>query len=165
MGDSIKMKIRAGQEALAAAVADVERTLIEALEAATQIVKFKVMDLTPRWHGGLVQGIKSEVKGREGRVYGEGVVMKVHEVNATWTRMPPHVAIKAWVSGKLGIGEPDADRIAWAIQKKILRRGLTLPNKEGRGQMFRRTYQIVKSTNLHWQAFMAKMRQLERRTA
>lgn len=163
--DSIRMRIRAGQEALRSALADIERTLSEALLAATNVVKFKVMDLTPRYLGGLVQGIKSEVKGREARVYGEGVVMRVHENNphATWSRLPPHKAIKAWVEGKLGLSEPQSDSVAWAIQHKILKNGLTIPNKEGRGAMFSRTFRLVESTKLHWHAFMAKMRQLERR--
>ena len=165
MPDIVRMRIQVGQAALAAALADVEKTLTEALEAAARVVKYKVMDLTPRWRGGLVQGIKEEVKGREARVYGEGVVMRVHETNAQWTKLPPHNAIKSWVEGKLGIAGKQADSVAWAIQQKIKKSGLTLPNVEGRGQMFKRTFDLVQSTGLHWHAFMAKMRQLENRGA
>lgn len=159
------MKLQAGQEAINRALAEIEETLTEALDAATKVVKFKVMDLTPRWKGGLVKGIKTEVNGREGRVYGEGVVMRVMEdsPHATWSKVPPHAPIKLWVEGKLGFSGKKADSVAWAIQHRIKEKGMRIPNKEGRGAMFARTFQIVQSTNLHWHAFMAKMRKLESR--
>lgn len=165
MKNVVRMQMRAGQQALQRAMTDIEETLSEALKASANIVKFKVMDLTPRWKGGLVKGIKTEVKGRDARVFGEGVVMRVMENNphATWSKLPPHQPIKDWVVGKLGIAEDKADSVAWAIQQKIKKQGLTIPNKEGRGAMFSRTFKIVQSTQLHWHAFMAKMRQLETR--
>lgn len=165
MRNVVRMKIKAGVAELQRAMLEIEGTLHEALLTAANVLKFKVMDLTPRWKGGLVQGIRTEAKSREARVYGEGVVMKVMEnrPHATWSTVPPHQPIKDWVEGKLGISGDQSDRVAWAIQMKIKRQGLTIPNLEGRGEMFSRAYKIAQSTNLHWEAFMAKMRQLERR--
>lgn len=163
MADRINVRIKAGQAALAALLADIESTLTEALRTSAQVIKYKVMDFTPRWKGGLVQGIKVDVKGREARVFGEGVVMAVHEKNAVWSRLPPVSKLQAWFMGKLGFEEKKAKSAAWGLAQRIKKSGLMLPNKEGRGQMFARTFALVERTQLHWQAFMAKMRQLERR--
>jgi len=126
-----------------------------ALEKAMGVVADKVRDLTPRWRGGLVQSVQTEARmgGDEQAVFAQGVVARVHEFNAQWSKLPPLEAIQMWVEGKLGLSGKDADRATNAIRWKIRRHGLTLPNAEGRGQMFGRTYHLMASTNFHINTF------------
>ena len=106
-------------------------------------------------------GIRSENDGREQVVYmPPGVVPMVHEFNGSWTRMPPHQPIFDWVTGKLGLSGKEAQRVTIAIRRKILRMGLTLPNKEGRGQMFKRTFDLYTRTRAHYVVFKAALRSL-----
>ena len=92
-------------------------------------------------------------------VYATGVVATVHEKNGHWTKPPPWGAILAWVQGKLGLSGKEAAGAAAAIRRKIFKRGLTLPNVEGRGQMFARTLKLFESTRAHYAAFRAALLQ------
>jgi hypothetical protein len=142
---------------------EVQRFAIRAMEFAINPVLSKVRDLTPRWKGGLVResvGTRAEEGGRVQVVWGRGVVLRVHEENAQWSRMPPHKPILDWVEGKLGLAGKKAQSVAFAIRAKIKARGLTLPNKEGRGQMFKRTFDLMKQTRFHYQSFKSAMKQL-----
>jgi hypothetical protein len=161
--DSVRVERRAVE--VGRFIPEVEGFAKKALIKAAQVVRFKVMDLTPRWRGGLIQRVKmrAEDGGRRQLVYGEGVVFKVHEQNATWSKMPPHAPIKAWVEGKLHVPAGESDRVAFLIRKKILKRGLTLPNREKRGQMIRRTKDLMARTGFHFQAFGSAMKQMIRR--
>jgi hypothetical protein len=129
----------------------------QGLRAAAGIVQVKVIDLTPRWKGGLQSRvlIRPNSLRDEQTVHADGVVAFVHENNARWSRLPPWGAIHAWVTGKLGRSGKDADAMTAAVRWKIRKLGLTLPNKEGRGQMFRRAYEVMVRTKAHMTAFRA----------
>jgi hypothetical protein len=161
--DEVRIRRKAAE--IRALALEVERAAKEALKKAAAVVKFQVIDKTPRWRGGLVQAVKirEEEDGRRQLVYGEGVVFRVHERNAQWSRIPPHAPIKLWVEGKLGIASAESDSVAWAIQQKIKKLGLTLPNKEGRGQMIRRTKDLMRRTRFHFQAFASALKSLLRK--
>jgi hypothetical protein len=161
--DSVRVERRAAE--IGRFVPEVERFAMKALEKAAEVVRFKVMDLTPRWKGGLVQKVKrrAERSGRSQLVYGEGLVFRVHERNAQWSRMPPHAPLRAWVVGKLGVSEDDADSVAFRVRRKIKARGLTLPNREGRGRMIQRTKDLMRRTRFHFQAFGSAMKSMIRR--
>lgn len=158
MADSMFIGVRAAQ--LGQFAARFEQAAVRALKEAIQPVKATVMDLTPRWKGGLVRGIRTraEANGREQVVYTSGVVARVHERNAVWSKMPPFQPIHDWVVGRLGIGDPQATRVAWAVRKKIKGKSLSLPNREGRGRMFARTFERFTQTRAHVRAFKAALR-------
>jgi len=132
-----------------------------ALGKSARVVRDNVRDLTPRWKGGLVRGVQAEPRmgGDEQAIYAKGVVALTHEFNGHWSKMPPKAAIEAWVAGKLGIGGKEGKRIAYMVRRKILRSGLTLPNVEGRGKMFQRTYQLMRASGFHMHAFMTALQQ------
>jgi hypothetical protein len=150
------------------AIRRVEQFAVLALEKAVVPIRDTVRDLTPRGAGAgagrLVRGVltRPEAGGREQVVYGQGVVMMVHEKNAIWTKLPPHKAILSWVTTKLGKSGKQAESAAWGIRHKIRRRGLTLPNREDRGKMFGRGYQRVRDSGAHFVLFKASMRKLAR---
>jgi hypothetical protein len=147
-------------------VAEVESTLDRSTEEAKQAlaqavlpVQAQVRDFTPRWRGLLVEKvlIRSENDGMTQVVYLQGVVGRVHEMNAVWSAMPPAEPIQMWVEEKLGVPEEEARGVAFAIAKKIKDQGLTLPNREGRGQMFQRTATLFEKTKAHFAAFRAAL--------
>lgn len=160
-----RMRIERGVHEIGRAVAEVETFAKKALVKAAEVVRFQVMDFTPRWKGGLVNKVKmrAEDGGRRQIVYGEGIVFRVHERNAQWSRLPPHQPLKLWAEGKLGVPAAESDEVAWKIRQKIKRRGLTLPNREKRGQMIQRTRALMQRTRFHFQAFASAMKTLIRR--
>jgi hypothetical protein len=132
-----------------------------ALGKSAQVVLGNVRDMTPRWKGGLVRSIKSEGRmgGDEQAVYATGPVARVHEFNGVWSKPPPVRPLIQWVVGKLGLSGRDAISAAYAIRHKIFTRGLTLPNREGRGQMFARTFALMQSSGFHMTAFTSALKQ------
>lgn len=152
-------------DALKQTMIEIEKASQEGLKGAVRVVKSKVMDLTPRHKGGLVAGIKDQVQDREGKVYGTGVVMRVMEDNphAKWSKWPPHKPILDWVESKLGLSGKDAERATFGIRRKIFNSGMTIPNQEGRGAMFQRTFSLMKSSKFHMVAYISAIRQLQRR--
>ncbi len=160
MADTFYVHVRAAE--LGRFVAKVEETGKQALRLVAAQLLAQVRDFTPRFRGGMVAGIQErpEDGGRTRVVFGRGVVVRVHESNAQWSRMPPHRPIRDWVVGKLGIPEAQADSVAYRIRRKIRRRGLTLPNVEGRGKMFQRTSTLMRQTRAHLQTFKSAFRLL-----
>lgn len=151
----IELTIPAGE--LQNLIEKVREAARQGLMAAAGVVQAKVTDLTPRWRGGLQSRIliKGNVYRDEQTVFAEGVVARAHENNARWSRRPPWKAIHAWVTGKLGLSGKEANRAVAGIRRKIFLFGLTLPNREGRGQMFKRGYEVMNSTKAHMTAFRA----------
>lgn len=145
------------QARLAQYVDRVHKEAREALDRTAELIAHNVLEITPVWTGGLQDRImrREEDDGEGQIIYAEGVVARVHEGNppAVWTRMPPRQPILDWVTGKLGLAGADASRAAYFIRKKILRRGLTLPNVEGRGMMFGRTFERMQATKYHFYEF------------
>lgn len=148
-----------GFEALKARVREAARS---ALVPAAGVVQSAVLDFTPRWKGGLQSRIliKPEDGGDTQTVYTEGVVAQVMEVGAQgWTRFPPERPIKEWVEGKLGLSGKEASRATFLIRRKIFREGIRVPLKhDGRGAMFRRGFERMRSTRAHFLAFAAAFR-------
>lgn len=165
MGRVERVRVQIAAAHVNAFRARVEAFAKEALVPAAESIRHQVIDLTPRWKGGLIRMVKrrSENGGRSQLIYGEGVVFKVHERNAVWSKLPPHAPLRDWAVGKLHVGEADADRVAWAIRQKIKARGLTLPNREKRGKMMQRTRDLMRRTRFHFQAFGSAMKQLLKR--
>ena len=135
--------------------ARIERAAVNALREAVRPIYAKVVDLTPRWKGGLARNVRTRAEdgGRSQVVYNTGVVARVHEQNGTWSKWPPERPIREWVEGKLGLTGGEAASATFLIRRKIKRQGLTLPNVEGRGKMFQRTYRLFASTRAHVTAF------------
>lgn len=143
---------------LVEAVQAIEDAAKLALRAAANVVQASVIDLTPRWKGGLQSHIliRPQEDGRIQEVFAEGVVAAVHENNGTWSKFPPPAPIQEWVRGKLGItGEKENRSVAFLVARKIFQRGLTLPNKEGKGIMFRRAFERQKASRGYLAAFKA----------
>jgi hypothetical protein len=154
MADVFTIHVKAAE--LGRIAQDVERTARLALREAANPVLSQVRDFTPRWRGGLVRSasIREEEGGRAQTVYmTNSVVAQVHENNGRWSKWPPREPIQAWVSGKLGLSGAAGARATFAIRRKIFQRGLTLPNVEGRGQMFKRTLNLMRQTRAHFRAF------------
>ena len=132
-----------------------------ALSQAARVVVDRVRSHTPELTGALKLRVRT--RGADGGlsrdIYGEGIVFKTHELNGSWTKMPPHAPLLSWVEAKLGLTGREANRIAWAVQKKIKREGLTLPNVEGRGQMIERTKEEMEATSFHFEAFSAAFKE------
>ena len=165
MGRAERVRLQIAADQIEPFRLQVEAFAKQALVPAAESIKHQVIDFTPRWQGGLIRKVKrrAENGGRSQLVYGEGVVFRVHEKNATWSKLPPHKPLRDWVVGKLHVGEDEADGIAWAIRKKIFERGLTLPNREKRGKQITRTKELMRRTHFHFQAFGSAMKQLLRR--
>lgn len=163
MADFIDVPIGPGEK-IEDSIRKVERFAITALEKAVVPVRDTVRDLTPRNKGGLVRLVltRPENGGREQVVYGQGIVMQVHEHNAQWTKLPPHKPLVSWAESKLGLAGKAAESAAWGVAYKIKKRGLTLPNKEDRGQMFQRGFQRISDSGAHFVLFKSAMRLLAR---
>lgn len=144
------------------AIRKVEEFAKDALALAVQPIQDTVRDLTPRHKGGLVRNVltREEQDGRDQVVFGEGIVMLTHEHNGQWTKLPPHKPILSWVESKLGKAGKEAESAAWAVRYKIKARGLTLPNKEGRGQMFQRGFERMRDSGAHYVVFKSAMKRL-----
>lgn len=141
--------------ALEAKVRDAARS---SLIFAAKTVQSAVIDFTPRWKGGLQSAIliRPDQGGDIQTVYGRGVVMHVMESGATWSKWPPQQPILAWVEGKLGLAGKEAKRAAFFIRRKIGRFGMRVPLKfDGRGAMFARAFERMRSTRAHFLAFAA----------
>lgn len=163
MARVINIRAKAGQ--VRRIVAEVEAAARRAMRETVQVVWANVIDLTPRWKGGLQQSIQKEVTagGLEGRVHTSGVVAHVMEANppAVWTKMPPYEPIRQWVEGKLGLAGKEAAGVAMAIRRKIKARGIQVPLKhDKRGGMFRRTVEKMEKTKFHLDAFVRAIRQI-----
>jgi hypothetical protein len=157
--------IRAKSEQVRRIVSEVEAAARRAMKDVVGVVHANVVDLTPRWKGGLQESIQKEVSptGLEGRVYTSGVVAAVMEANppAQWTKMPPFEPIRQWVEGKLGLSGKEAARATMAIRGKIKARGIQVPlTHDKRGGMFRRTAEKMERTKFHLDAFVRAIRQI-----
>lgn len=159
MFDSLSIKIPAGM-AKEQALAQIAAAREKGIEGALGIIKAKVIDLTPRYKGGLQSHIYDrQPDSFSGEVYTSGVVAAVHERNAVWSKYPPIEPLRGWVMGKLGVDEKRSKSVAFLVARKIRRFGLTLPNKEGKGQMFARTREFMARSGGHFRAFVSGMRQ------
>lgn len=121
------------------------------LAKMARTVQKRVKDKTPKLLGGLVRSIdiSEGMGGDERKVYAEGVVARVHEFNAVWSKPPPWGRLAIWAVLKFGVALKEAERIGRRVSWKIFKRGLTLPNKEGKGKMFARTLWGMRCTNSH----------------
>lgn len=161
MEDNLNISAQVDQlSALASKIQDWAKV---ALWKAAQIVRDKVVDLTPRYSGQL-QGsisIRELDGGTAQEVFADGVVAHVMEGRppAQWTKLPPFQPLRAWVEGKLGLSGKEADSRAARIRWSIFRYGIRVPLKgDGRGMMFKRSYDYMMATHFHWFAFVAAMR-------
>ncbi len=147
-------------------------TLIpDALESTLNIVRDNVIDKTPRHTGRMRSSIvhtqtSHGVQGAEGTVFSapsvaSPTVVRVMEKGANWTKLPPWGALFAWVTNKLGLSGKDAARATAAIRWKIKRRGIHPPLAvSGLGSMFKRTFDLMQSTKIHFKVFYTRIRQL-----
>jgi hypothetical protein len=138
--------------------AKVREAARNALVPASQMVQSNVINLTPRWKGGLQSRVlvRPENGGDQQVVYGTGVVMHVMENWTTWSKWPPQKPILDWVTGKLGLSGKKADSVAFLIRRKIGTFGLPIPLiYDNKGKMFKRTYELMAKTKAHFLAFAA----------
>ena len=141
-------------------VAVIEDAARSALDATAQVVAAQVREFTPVWTGEFSASIQPEMEdGGDTQVVAstDELLSSVFENNGSWGKMPPDAPIRQWVEGKLGLTGRAADRATWGIRRKILHNGLTLPNIEGKGQMFARTFKQMEATNFHMQTFTAML--------
>lgn len=118
-----------GDELLAAwerapqiAQAEMERFM----HAATQFLEGEVKERTPGAHGTLKQSIGSEVRSLADAVIGVvGTPLSYALPVEIGTRphFPPVAAIQDWVRVKLGLDGPEGRSAAFAIARKIAKRG------------------------------------------
>ena len=160
MADSIHVSVKAAE--LSRFAVKIEAWAIQAMRQVGPILQRRVQLLTPRLSGGLAASVQIREK-QNGRIQEaympKNVVGMVHEYNGRWTKLPPFKAIAQWAIRKLGIGGADLPRVTAMIRWKILRRGLTLPNVEGKGKMFQRTVDHFKRTGEHYIAFKSALMQ------
>lgn len=159
MFQSVTVKVPPGMTRLEAEQ-KVRRAAESGVSAGLDIIKAKVIDLTPRYTGKMQSYIFTrQPEPLSGFVYTEGVVPMVHEKNAVWSKFPPIAPLQGWVQKKLGISdEKKSKSVAFLIARKIRTRGLTLPNKEGKGQMFARARAAMAASGAYFVAFAAKMK-------
>lgn len=147
---------------------EVDRVSIAAARRAIKVVRDNVLNFTPRYTGESQAKIltREEDGGRTQVVYTDHVVNKVMEGNppAFWSKPPPFAPLKQWAELKLGLPPKDAGRVAAIVRRKIRWFGLRLPLKaDGRGMMFRRTWELMEATRFHLIAFVSAAKQLLRR--
>lgn len=147
----------------------IEAASVDALQAVGDVVRDNVIDITPRNLGDLQSAIVHDVvQGADGDDYTvvyqdtnkvPAVIGKVMEAGGQWNKLPPHKPIKDWVLTKVGLPEKEAERMAWALQHRILRYGIPIPlTQDGRGAMFSRTVEKMESTSFHFWVFTAELR-------
>jgi hypothetical protein len=162
MPDEIKINMTTNE--IVALSEKVEADAISALRKMIRVVRDQVLNWTPRYTGKSQSMIltREEEGGRVQYVYTDHVVNKVMEGNphAVWKRWPPFAPLKEWAMRKVGLGPKEAARMAVAIRRKLKLFGMQLPLKnDGRGMMFKRTFDLMRQTNFHWVVFRSAVRQ------
>jgi hypothetical protein len=114
------------------------------VQSVLALLKDRVKENMPAHTGALKRGIKKAahrtIWGAWGEVYSTGVKAHVFEANppASWTKLPDVDRLERWVNEVKGEQGSKGRKAAWAIALSILRKGIRIPTRADKGQMYTR---------------------------